>query len=47
VKELNKSIPVLKIKTETMKKLQRETTLETEKLGKRSGVIDASHNNRM
>ena len=30
---------------ETIKKSQRETTLELENLGKRSGVIDASITN--
>jgi uncharacterized coiled-coil protein SlyX len=35
------------MKTESIKKLQRETTLEMENLGKRSGVIDASINNRI
>ena len=32
---------------ETIKKLQRETTLELENLGKRTGVIDASISNRI
>ena len=32
---------------ETIKKSQRETTLELENLGKRSGVIDASITNRI
>ena len=32
---------------ETIKKSQRETTLELENLGKRSGVIDASIINRI
>ena len=32
---------------ETQKKSQRETTLELENLGKRSGVIDASITNRI
>ena len=36
-----------KLEGETIKKLQSETTLEIEKLGKRSGVIYASINNRM
>jgi prefoldin subunit 5 len=42
VKELNKTTKDLKRKIETIKKSQRETTLELENLGKRSGVIDAS-----
>jgi hypothetical protein len=32
---------------ETIKKSQRETTLDIENLGKRSGVIDASITNRI
>jgi hypothetical protein len=32
---------------ETMKKSQRETTLEIENIGKRSGVIDASITSRI
>ena len=32
---------------ETIKKSQRETILEIENLGKRSGVIDASITNRI
>ena len=35
------------MKLETIKKSQRETTLELENLGKRSGVIDASITNRI
>jgi len=45
VKELNKIIKDLKMERETIKKAQRETTLETENLGKLSGVIDASITN--
>jgi predicted nucleic acid-binding Zn-ribbon protein len=47
VKELNKTIQDLKMEVETIKKSQRETTLEIENLGKKSGVIDASITNRM
>ena len=47
MKELNKIIQYLKMEIETMKKSQRETTLEIENLGKRSGVIDASITNRI
>ena len=47
VKELNKTTKDLKRKIETIKKSQRETTLELENLGKRSGVIDASITNRI
>ena len=36
VKELNKIIQDLKMKVETIKKSQRETTLEIENLGKKS-----------
>ena len=32
---------------ETIKKSQRETTLEIENLGKRSGIIDVSITNRI
>jgi F0F1-type ATP synthase membrane subunit b/b' len=42
VKELNKTIEDLKMEVGIIKKSQRETTLEIEYLGKRSGVIDAS-----
>jgi uncharacterized protein YukE len=47
VKKLNKTIQDIKMEIETIKKSQRETTLELEKLGKRSGVIEASITNRM
>jgi predicted nucleic acid-binding Zn-ribbon protein len=47
VKELNKTIQDLKMEVETIKKSQRETTLEIEKLEKKSGAIDASINNRI
>jgi predicted nucleic acid-binding Zn-ribbon protein len=47
VKELNKTIQDLKMEVETIKKSQRETTLEIENLGKRPGVIDASITNRI
>jgi hypothetical protein len=47
VKEFNKTIQHLKMEVETIKKSQRETTLETENLGKRSGVKDASIINRI
>jgi hypothetical protein len=47
VKELNKTIQDLKMKVETIKKSQRETTLEKEVLGKTSGAIDASIMNRI
>ena len=46
-KEMNKTIQDLKMEIETIKKSQRETTLELENLGKRSGVIDASITNRI
>ena len=46
-KEMNKTIQDLIMEIETIKKLQRETTLELEYLGKRSGVIDARITNRI
>jgi hypothetical protein len=45
VKELNKTIQNLKMEVESIKKSQRETILEIENLGKRSGVIDVSTTN--
>jgi predicted nucleic acid-binding Zn-ribbon protein len=45
--QMKKTIQDLKMKIETIKKSQRETTLELEKLGKSSGVIDASITNRI
>jgi predicted nucleic acid-binding Zn-ribbon protein len=47
VKEFNKTIQYLKMEVETIKKSQRETTLEIETLGKKSGTIDASISNRI
>jgi predicted nucleic acid-binding Zn-ribbon protein len=47
VKELNKTIQDIKMEVETIKKSQRETTLEIENLGKKSGAIDASITNRI
>ena len=47
VKELNKTTKDLKIEVETIKKSQRETTLEIENLGKKLGAIDASITNRI
>ena len=44
---LQKIIHDLKLERETIKKSQRETSLEKENLGKRSGVIDASITKRM
>jgi predicted nucleic acid-binding Zn-ribbon protein len=44
---MNKTIQDLKLEIETIKKSQRETALELENLGKRSGVIDASITNRI
>ena len=45
--KLNKTIQDLKMEVETMKKTQRETTLEMETLGKKSGTIDVSISNRI
>jgi prefoldin subunit 5 len=42
VKEINKAMQDLKMEIETIKKSQRETTVELENLGEMSGVIDAS-----
>jgi gas vesicle protein len=39
--ELNKTIQDLKREVDTIKKTQREATLEIENLGKKSGTIDA------
>jgi predicted nucleic acid-binding Zn-ribbon protein len=47
VKGLNKTIQDLKMEIETIKKSQRETTLEIENLVKRSGIIDASITNKI
>ena len=47
VKELNKTTQNLKMEVETIKIAQRETTLDIGNLGKKSGVMDASTNNRV
>jgi prefoldin subunit 5 len=47
VNDLNKTIQDLKMEVETIKKSQRETTMEIEILGKKSGTIDASISNRV
>jgi predicted nucleic acid-binding Zn-ribbon protein len=47
MKEMNKTIQDLKMETVSIKKSQMEPSLELEKLGKRSGVIDASVTNRI
>ena len=47
MKELNKNIQDLKMEIKPRKKPQRETNLEIENLGKRSGVIDARITNRI
>jgi septal ring factor EnvC (AmiA/AmiB activator) len=50
VKELDKSIQFiqdLKMEVETIKKSQREITLEIENLGKKSGAMDASISNKI
>jgi transcription elongation GreA/GreB family factor len=39
MKELNRTIQVLKLEIEKVKKSQREKTLEIENLAKRSGII--------
>ena len=45
--ELNKTIQGLKREVETIKKTQRETTLEIETLEKKSGAIDMSISKRI
>jgi cell division protein FtsB len=47
VLELKKKIQDLKMEVETMKKTQTKLTLEIETLGKKSGTIDESINNRI
>ena len=47
VMELNKTIQDLKMEVETIKKTQRETTLEIEILRKKSGTIEGSISNRI
>jgi hypothetical protein len=47
VMELNKTIQDLKIEVKTIKKTQRETTLEKVILGKKSGTIYVSISNRI
>ena len=47
MKELSKTIQDLKSEVETTKKTQKETTLEIESLGKKSGDRDANINNRI
>jgi chromosome segregation ATPase len=46
-KELNKAFQDLKMEIHTIKKSQRETTLEIENLGKRPRVMDTSITNRI
>jgi predicted nucleic acid-binding Zn-ribbon protein len=45
--ELNKTIQDLKMEVETIKKTQKETTLETEILEKKSEIIDTSISHRI
>ena len=47
MKELSKTIQDLNTEEETTKTSQRETILEIENLGKKSGVVDANINNRI
>ena len=47
MKELNKITQDLKRQIETLNQAQRDTTLEMEIPGKRSGVTDASITNRI
>ena len=45
--ELNKTTQDLKMEAERIKKTQRETTLEIETLGKKSGTIDTNISHRI
>jgi methyl-accepting chemotaxis protein len=45
--KMNKTIQDLQVEVVTIKKTQRETTLEIEILGKKSGTTDASISNRV
>jgi predicted RNase H-like nuclease (RuvC/YqgF family) len=47
VKKLNKALQDLKMEVEAIKKSQRETVLEMESLGKRTGITDVSISNRI
>jgi chromosome segregation ATPase len=47
VMELNKTIQDLQMEVDTIKKTQRETTLEIDNLGNKLGTIDASISNRI
>jgi chromosome segregation ATPase len=47
VKELNKTNQDLKMEVETIRKSQRETTLETENLGKKAESIDTRITNKV
>jgi hypothetical protein len=44
---LNKTVQDLKMEVESLKKTKRETALEMENLGKRTGVIDISNTKRI
>ena len=45
--EMNKTILDLKSKVDTIKKIQKEATVDIESLGKKSGTIDSSISNRI
>jgi uncharacterized coiled-coil DUF342 family protein len=47
VKELDKMVQELKLEIETVKKTQREATMEIDNLGTRSGATHASMTNRI
>ena len=47
MKKFNKMVQELKMKIETIKRTQREATLEKHNLGKRSGATEASITNRI
>ena len=44
---MNKNADYLRVEIKTIKKSQREANLEMEYLGKRTGVIDTSINNKI
>jgi hypothetical protein len=47
VTELNKAVQELKVEIDTIKKTQVEATIDTENLGKTSGITDVRNTNRI
>ena len=45
--ELNKAVQELKVEIDTIKKTQVEATIDTENLGKTSGITDVRNTNRI